>query len=67
MNEAFSGLGIQKRQTNLPPDNDDKYYNVTIDKHVTMQSDRSKVHHVLMPQRAGSIILHQLCVTQFYH
>ena len=58
MNEAFSGLAIHKRQTNLPPNSDDKYYNVTIDKHVTMWSDRSKVHHVLMPRRAGSIILH---------
>lgn len=29
MNEAFTGLAIQKRQTNLPPD---KCYKVTIDK-----------------------------------
>ena len=36
MNIVFRGLAIQKRQTNLPPDSDDKYYNVTIDKHLMM-------------------------------
>lgn len=34
MNEAFTGLAIQKRQTNLPLDRDDKFYKETIDKRV---------------------------------
>lgn len=34
MNKAFTALTIQKRQTNLPLDGDDKSYKVTIDKRV---------------------------------
>ena len=33
-NKAFTGLAIQKRQTNLPLDRDDKCYIVAIDKRV---------------------------------
>lgn len=34
MNEAFTGLTIQKRRTNLPLDRDEKCYKVAIDKRV---------------------------------
>ena len=40
MNEAFTGLTIQKRQTNLPLDRDDKCYKVAIDKRVLSASRR---------------------------
>ena len=30
MNATFTGLAIQKRQTNLSPDSDDKDYYVTV-------------------------------------
>ena len=40
MHEAFTGLTIQKRQTNLPLDRDDKCYKVAIDKRVLSASRR---------------------------
>lgn len=40
MNEAFTGLTIQKRQTNLPLERDDKCYKVAIDKRVLSASRR---------------------------
>ena len=53
MNAPFTGLAIQKKRTNLSPDNVATYYNVTID-----QRDNDTVimiQYIEMPRGAKGV------------